>query len=60
VSPCVEAASVEEGSRMVAAARDAGYRESGITAGAYTRPIFGSTNACCGIGGAFRDCLRGV
>ena len=28
----VEAASVEEGSRMVAAARDAGYRESGITA----------------------------
>lgn len=28
----VEAVSVEEGSRMVAAARDAGYRESGITA----------------------------
>ena len=28
----VEAASVEEGSRMVSAARDAGYRESGITA----------------------------
>jgi hypothetical protein len=34
--------------------------DKGEEAGAYSRPLFGSISAFCGIGGAFRGCLGGV
>jgi len=44
----------EEVLLLAAALRHVG---GALAAGAYNRPIFGSSSALCGIGGAFRGCL---